>query len=177
MEALEVINFKVYWGCDIETEIDSLGEGKETLREYLKANTTYDKEAQESIFNNADDYFQTAYSVLRPFVKKIPGPISFDFVYYAMNGGQDMYGRSEWSIESYDEDEDYELPEDLIDIIDVYDFVYPSDWFAEWYEEHKEETEEWDEWDGFDFGADRWHEFADAFPEAEKEFFAMLEDL
>ena len=180
MEYLEVVRLKVCWGCDIEEELDSLGEGKDALREYLRDHTSYDKDSQVSVFNNNAKYFQEAYSIVRPFAKQIPGPISFDIVYYAQEGGQDLYGRSTWDLDEIDEDED--LPKDLVDIVSVNDFVYPENWFAEWVSDHEEETEEWlaehgDEDNEFDFGADRWRKFADDFPEAEKEFFEMLEDL
>ena len=177
MEGIEFVTLKVLWGCDLDEALDELGDNKDKFFEYLKKHSVYDKERQESVFslNCEDDYL-----FIRPYISHFPD-IEFEIIFYAMESGQDLYGKCSWFLSNLDEDED--LPLNLQDIASLDEIVYPENWYSEWAENHEEETSNWrlenkeEEDDDYDFGADRWCDFADAFPEAKKEFFDYLEGL
>jgi hypothetical protein len=171
MEGIEVVTLKVSWECE------ELDEKKEKLIEYLKTHAVYDEDGKVGVFSGN---CHEAYRVLRPLIPQFDY-ISLDMVAYGIESGQDVFFRYEWELGELDEDED--MPENIVDILSWTELVYASEWFAEWANEHEEETAEWrskhkeDGDDDYDFGADRWRNFTDEFPEALKEFHEYMEDL
>jgi hypothetical protein len=169
MEDFEVIKLMVWWGSNLDESLEKFGENKDKVLEYLKAHAVYDKSDNVSTFN---DDFDKAYTVLRPFLTLFPG-ISLVIIYSGLEAGQDVFGRADWDLD--DEDE---APESLKDAAgDANDYEYATVWFAEWAESHKEETAEWLSENNDNFDGNGWRDFADAFPEAEKEFFEMIETI
>ena len=175
MEGIEIFKLKISWGCDIYEELPELGEEKTAFLEYLKTHSEYDKENQESSFNGNSE---KAYRFLRPFIIRFKDA-SLEIIFYAMEGGRDMYCKCSWYLESLEEGE--EIPPDITDIVSQDEIVYPDDWYANWAEEHADEVEDYlcennIEFE-FKFEADGWWEFTDAFPEAKEEFFDMLDGM
>ena len=175
MEGIEIIKLKISWGCDIEEELVELGEEKAAFLEYLKAHSKYDKKYCESSF---DGNCEKDYVFLRPFIPHFED-VSFEIIFYAMESGRDMYCRCSWDLSGLEEGE--EMPSDITDIVSTEEIVYPDDWYANWADEHADEVEDYlcennIEFE-FNFEADGWWEFTDAFPEAREEFFKMLDEL